>query len=78
MNPKMSTVPNKFELSDEGRSLWAFVPSGNEITLVQFPSPYRNNGQQIKTNKESNTRALHGHFQSIISCAYRRTYQQVN
>lgn len=73
-----NTVPIKIEISDEGRSIWAFIPNGNDISLVQFPHPIRADGKRINPIKSGvPILSLKGHFQRVIACAYRKTHHQV-
>lgn len=76
-----STIPIRFELSSEGQSLWAFIPSGSEVIIVRLSPPIRTDGKQIYLEKEKEAhrcvRFLHGHFQNVISCVYRKTCQQL-
>jgi hypothetical protein len=77
-----STIPTRFELSSEGQSLWAFIPSDSEVIIVRLSPPIRTDGKQIYLEKEKEAhrcvRSLHGHFQNVISCVYRKTCQQVS
>lgn len=75
-NADLTTMPLKFEHCDEGNSLWLFVPCGNNMALLHLP--IHTNGRQLDVFQNgSDCTMLRGHFQNIISSAYRKTRQQL-
>lgn len=74
--PFQDAAPANFEISDEGHKLWAFIPFANDLLLINFVYPSLNISKIVPL-KCDNVLRLHGHFQRVISCAYRYNYQQV-
>uniref|UniRef100_A0A1I8BFN4 WD_REPEATS_REGION domain-containing protein n=1 Tax=Meloidogyne hapla TaxID=6305 RepID=A0A1I8BFN4_MELHA len=74
--PFQDAAPANFEISDEGHKLWAFIPFANDLLLINFVYPSLNISKIVPL-KCDNVLRLHGHFQRVISCAYRYNYQQI-
>uniref|UniRef100_A0A914HWY1 WD_REPEATS_REGION domain-containing protein n=1 Tax=Globodera rostochiensis TaxID=31243 RepID=A0A914HWY1_GLORO len=70
-----STFPVQFELCDEGRFVWLFVPHSNNIVVVKIAN--ENVFGKGSTGAIDQFQILRGHFQSVLSCAYRKEYNQL-
>ncbi|KAL3112825.1 hypothetical protein niasHT_019799 [Heterodera trifolii] len=71
----LSTFPVQFELCDEGRFIWLFIPNSNNVTVVGIADPKLFSNRPIVGNIHFQT--LRGHFQNVLSCAYRKEYNQL-
>lgn len=69
----ISTVSVQFELCDEGNALWVFVPCGNDIAVVKFPTKL---GKKCINLAKQSDRILRGHYQNVLACAYRKEHNQ--
>lgn len=77
LSSDLNRISLKFELCDEGRSIWAFIPCANNISIIQIPLCVSSNAKQSGFPSCVYTGILRGHYQNIVSLIYRKTHQQL-